>query len=61
MTPLAEPQLMTIQGRLEFHATGPDALRAGLCAALRALDAGVEPNLLWADGYRIAIMIGQAA
>ena len=47
-----------IVGRIEFRADDARTLRAGLCAALVALDQGVEPNVVWAPGYRVAIMIG---
>lgn len=57
MTAFLQQTAMTVTGRIEFDAADRTQLRAGLIAALHALDHGLEPNMLWAEGYRIAIML----
>lgn len=44
--------------RIELGADDPAAVRAGLLAAVSALDHGVEPNTLWGKDWYLAIVPG---
>jgi hypothetical protein len=44
--------------QLDLRADDPAAVTTGLQAAIAAMRAGVEPNMLWGDGYCIGIKVG---
>lgn len=50
--------IVELQVRIELKAENQAALRAGLVAAIAALDQGIEPNTLWGDGWYLGIVPG---
>jgi len=48
---------LPVRGRIEFQAEDTAALRCALKAAHDAISEGLEPNILWAPGYRVGIMV----
>lgn len=55
------PTDWAVTGRIEFMAADAEAVSEALRAALVALHQGVEPNLLWAPTYRLALIVQDRA
>lgn len=53
----AKPVDLALRGHIEFMVTDATAMAEGLRAVLIALQQGVEPNVIWAPQYRLAIMV----
>lgn len=49
---------MPLVGRIEFACADERGLRDGLRALLAASADDVGPNVLWAPGYHVAIIVG---
>lgn len=48
---------LPVRGRIEFQAKDTMSLRRALKAAHDAISEDLEPNLLWAPGYRVGIVV----
>jgi len=48
---------LPVRGRIEFQAEDTAALRRALKAAHDAVSDDLEPNVLWAPGYRVGIIV----